>query len=264
MAAVAIRVIIGVALAYLAAMALLYAFQARFLYPAPQDRHDPAAGFTAVTLNTADGLALNAHYRAPEADQPTVVFFHGNGGSLAAATEETALLTTQGYGALLVSYRGYGGNPGEPSEEGFYTDGRAAMAFLQSQGVTPARTIIMGNSIGSGTATQMATEFEAGALILVAPFLSLPEVVSDALPIFPVSALLKDRYDNAAKVPKLSMPVLVQHGTADRVVPFDHGRALAKAGPTATFQSFEGVGHDLSFNTQAQVAQSEWLVEQGL
>lgn len=264
MVAVTLRVLIGVAGLYLAALVLLYIFQSRFIYPAPQEVHPPAPGFEAESLQTSDGLTLNAHWQPPEANQPSVVFFHGNGGSLAGSTEETRLLAVQGYGVLLVNYRGYGGNPGEPSEDGFYADGRAAMTFLTEQGVAPDRTIVVGNSIGSGTATQMAAEFDPAALILVSPFDSLVAVAQDAMPIAPVGLLLRDRFDNLAKIGGLDMPVLIQHGTADRVVPFSHGKRLADAGRAVTFQPFEGAGHDLSFREDAQIAQSEWLAARGL
>ena len=264
MLTVAIRVVIGLVAVYLAALIALYFLQSRFIYPAPQDVIAPAPGFEAVRFDTDDGLALTAHWQPPEADQPSVVYFHGNGGSLAGATAATQLLAVQGYGVLLVEYRGYGGNPGEPSEAGFYEDGRAAMAFLKGRGVAPARTIVIGNSIGSGPATQMAAEFDPAALILVSPFASLVDVASEALPIFPVPALLKDRYANVEKLPGLTMPILVQHGTADNVVPFAQGERLAGANTGATLERFEGAGHQLAFQTDAQIAQSEWLAELGL
>lgn len=264
MIAIVVRVLIGIALAYLGALALLYLFQSRFLYPAMQEVHPPAPGFTEVKLPTSDGLTLNAHWQPPEAAQPSVVFFHGNGGSLAGATAETQLLATQGYGILLVNYRGYGGNPGKPSEDGLYADGRAAMAFLKNAGVDPARTIVIGNSIGSGPAMQMAREFNPAALILVSPFDSLAEVAADALPLVPVRMLIRDQYDNVSKIGELGMPILIQHGTADRVVPYAHGQRLAAAGRSTTLQTYEGAGHDLSFNADAQIAQSEWLDRLGL
>ena len=264
MLTVALRVLFGLLALYLAALLALYPMQSRLIYPAPQNVVAPASGFEAVQLKTADGLTLNAHWQPPEAAQPSVVFFHGNGGSLDGSTVATELLATQGYGVLLVNYRGYGGNPGEPSEDGLYADGRAAMAFLARQGIEPSRIIVIGNSIGSGPATQMATEFKPAALILVSPFASLTDVAAQAMPVFPVRALLRDRYDNAEKLPALTMPVLIQHGTADRVVPHAQGKRLAATNRTATFLTYNGAGHQLAFQTEAQVAQSEWLDALGL
>ena len=264
MAATATRVILGIAAAYLIALLALYFAQSRFIYPAPQDSHEPAPGFQEVVLRTGDGLELNAHWNPPEAKQPTAVFFHGNGGSLAGATRETQLLAVQGYGLLLVNYRGYGGNPGEPSEQGFYNDGRAAMAFVKGQRVTPDETIIIGNSIGTGTATQMAVEYKPAALILTAPFTSLTDVAADALPIFPVRSLLRDEFNNAQRLADYDGPVLIQHGTVDKVVPYSFGKRLSEVSETSRFETFEGAGHDLSFLEEAQIQQSEWLSAIGL
>ncbi len=264
MVATALRIILGIAAAYLIALLVLYFAQSRFIYPASQERHEPASGFQEVVLRTGDGLELNAHWKPPEAKQPTAVFFHGNGGSLAGATLETELLNVQGYGLLLVNYRGYGGNPGEPSEQGFYNDGRAAMAFVKGQRVTPEQTIIIGNSIGTGTATQMAVEHQPAALILTAPFTSLTDVAADKLPIFPVRSLLRDKFDNAGKLKDYAGKVLIQHGTADKVVPYAFGKQLSEARGDVRFETFEGVGHDISFLEQAQVQQSEWLAAIGL
>jgi hypothetical protein len=193
-----------------------------------------------------------------------VVYFHGNGGSLAGAAAETAQYAAAGYGVLLVEYRGYGGNPGAPSEQGLYQDGRAAMAFLRAQGIAPARTIIVGHSLGTGTATQMAQEFGPAALILLAPFTSIPDAAAAAMPYVPARWLVSDRFDNLAKLPALTMPVLILHGTADSVVPFALGERLAKAAPTATFRAVPGAEHMISQDRALQAAQVAWLTAQGL
>jgi hypothetical protein len=260
----ALRILAALTFVYAAAVGGLYAAQDRFIYPAPQTRHAPAPGFAAQTLTTGDGLALQAHWRAPDAGRPTIVFFHGNGGSLALAAQETQGFAAQGYGVLLVEYRGYGGNPGSPSEDGFYRDGRAAMAFLSREGIASARTVIVGHSLGSGTASQMAQEFAPAALILLAPFTSLPDVAAGAMPFVPARWLVSARFENVAKVPGLKLPVLIAHGTADSVVPFALGERLAKAAPRATFRAVPGSGHMISLEPEVQAAQIEWLRAQGL
>lgn len=264
MAALALRALAVLAVVYLGALGGLYLAQASLIYPAPQQQHAPTSGSAAVVLRTEDDLALTAHWRAAEAGKPTVVYFHGNGGSLAGAAIETARFADLGYGVLLVEYRGYGGNPGTPSEAGFYRDGSAAMAFLAAQGVPSSRTIVIGNSIGSGTATEMAKAFRPAALILTSPFTSLGNVVRERMPVVPVDLLLRDRFDNLAKIEALTIPVLVLHGTDDQVVPFAHGKALAAASPKAKFIAFDGAGHELSFRPEAQAAQTDWLAAQGL
>lgn len=264
MARLARRIAVGLMLAYLAVLAVLFVAQRSLIYPAPQERHAPAPGFAAATLQTADGLALQAHWRAPVAGRPTIVFFHGNGGSLAGSTIETRAYAEAGYGVLLAEYRGYGGNPGAPSEAGFYQDGRAAIRFLRAQGITPAQTVIVGHSLGTGTATQMAREFTPAALVLLAPFTSIPDAAAAAMPLVPARVLVRERFDNVAKVPALKMPLLILHGTADTVVPFALGERLAKAAPTATFRPVAGAEHMISHDTGIQDAQIAWLNGLGL
>ena len=259
-----LRILGALALAYAAAVGGLYAAQDRFIYPAPQTRHAPAPGFAAETLATEDSLVLQAHWRAPAEGRPSIVFFHGNGGSLALAAQETQGFVAEGYGVLLVEYRGYGGNPGSPSEDGFYRDGRAAMAFLRAKGIAPARTVIIGHSLGTGTASQMAKEFAPVALILLAPFTSLPDAAAEALPFVPARWLVRGQFDNLAKVPGLALPVLILHGNADRVVPFALGARLAKVAPRATFRALAGAGHMISMEPEVQAAQLVWLAAQGL
>ncbi|MDN3646795.1 alpha/beta hydrolase [Pontixanthobacter aestiaquae] len=248
-------------IAYLAVAALLYFQQGRMIYPAPQDVVPLPAGFEEVALETADGLTLRSFYKPADEGRPTAVYFHGNGGTLLGSAAATSRLGQKGYGLLLVEYRGYGGNAGEPSEAGFYQDGRAALAFLEARGVQQDQTILIGNSIGGGTATQMATEIQPKALILVAPFTSVPDVASAALPWVPVHLLVRDQFDNTAKMAKIDAPVLVQHGSADTMIPSVHGETLADMAPNGLFQSFDGAGHDLIFDPAPQSAQYVWLTE---
>lgn len=264
MVAIAVRILIFLAIVYVGLAAIIFVQQGKFIFPAPQTVHPPAPGYEAVTLETADGLSLTAHWRAPSADQPIVIHFHGNGGSLVGATVENEVFAQQGYGVLLVEYRGYGGNPGTPSETGFREDGRAALGFLKERSIEPERIVLKGHSIGTGTAVNMASELDAAALILVAPFTSIPDLLMQKMPIFPMRLLVSERFENRAKLSKLAMPILVQHGTGDTVIPVSHGRAISDAGSNAAFQSFDGAGHDLTFAPEVQAAQAQWLERLGL
>lgn len=247
------------ALAYLAVLALLFVFQSRFIFPAPQTQSAVPAGFEEVVIDTPDGLALRSFYKEASPGRPTLVYFHGNSGTLTGASAASQPFAEARLGLLLVTYRGYAGHAGEPGEEGFYRDGDGAMAWLKAQGIAPNSTIIRGNSIGSGVATEMALRHKPAALILTAPFTSLPDVAADRLPIFPVRLLMRDRFENAAKLPKLSMPILIQHGTADNVVPFEQGLALSRSNPAAEFQRFEGSGHGLTFERASGEARALWV-----
>lgn len=264
---IAIRLLLLLAAGYIAVGALLFVFQSRSIYPAPQARPELTPGYEEVVLETSDGLALRAFHREAEGDLPTILYLHGNGGTLAGASVSNAAPAQAGFGVLLVEYRGYGGNPGEPSEAGFALDAEAALRWLAARGVKPSRTVVIGNSIGGGVATGAALAMvEAGeppaALVLIAPFTSLPDVASEKLWWLPVRLLVSERYHNEARIARLGeVPVLIQHGSADTLIADHHGRKLARASRHATFQGFEGSGHDLSFEPRSQKARAEWLLE---
>lgn len=269
MAAVAIRLLVFVATFYVAVLAVLFAFQSHFIYPAPQQRAALTTGYEEVVLETGDGLSLRAFYREAEEGLPTILYFHGNGGTLAGASISNAASAEAGIGVLLVEYRGYGGNPGEPSEVGFYLDGEAAAQWLQARGVEPAQTIVTGNSIGGGVATRIALNMsESGtppaALILIAPFTSLRNAASEKLWWLPVRMLVSERYDNAGRLGEIGdVAVLVQHGSVDTLIADSHGRTLAEIAARAEFQSFEESGHALSFEPRSQTARRDWILALG-
>ena len=220
---IALNILVFIATAYLAVMVILFLFQQRFLYPAPQGVAALQPGYSEVELLTEDGLRLRAFYRAAQDGLPTLVYFHGNGGTLTGASIANQALLEAGIGLLLVEYRGYGGNPGSPSEEGLYQDGEAAMAWLSEQGIAPNETIVSSNSIGGGVAVEMALRHDPAALIMIAPFTSLPEAAQSNIWWLPTRFLVRDQYRNADKVTELNIPVLIQHGDADNLVPFAHG-----------------------------------------
>lgn len=150
---VALIGVAGIATLYLAAAGVLFARQRAFIYPAPASapRVDLPAGFARVRTSTSDGLRLDALYRPAENGAPTIVFFHGNGDSLAGAREATRVLAEADYGLLLPEYRGYAGNDGHPTEVGLYCDGVAALDWLAQRGVPARRIVLIGNSLGSGS-----------------------------------------------------------------------------------------------------------------
>lgn len=184
---------------YVAAVLGLSVVQRRLIYPAPRYAEPPpgtVAGFEELSLRTSDGLQLRAIYRSARGDRPTLVFFHGNGDSLRGALLATDRLVAAGYGLLLPEYRGYGGNPGAPTEAGLYRDGEAALHWLRQHHVPPGRTVLVGNSLGSGVATELATREPVAGLVLVSPFTSLADVAARHMRLLPARLLLRDRYDN--------------------------------------------------------------------
>lgn len=209
------------ALGYGATLATLLWLQGRLIYPLERIRDlspNPAAEpIERITLQTSDGLFLSMRYRAPaEPGGIAVVLFHGNGEDLTQRVHIAHELIAAGHGVLLAEYRGYGGNPGKPHEAGLYADGRAALEFALQR--TP-RVVVHGYSLGSGVAVQLATEFAIDALILEAPFTCIADVARMRFPYVPVRWLLRDRYDNVAKIGAVRAPVLIYGGCADGVIP---------------------------------------------
>lgn len=247
---------------YLLLLAALFLLQRQLIYPIPERVADLPQGFEAVRLATGDGLTLTAAYRPAREGMRTVVFFHGNGDSWDGASTATARLADDGYGILLPEYRGYGGNPGSPTEDGLYDDGRAALAFLKARGVHEGSVVLIGNSLGSGVATQLAIEGRPAALVLISPYESLPDVAAEKFPWLPVRLLMRDRFDNIGKIGRVDTPVLVLHGDVDAVIPFSHGRALAHAAQRGTFVAFPQFGHELAYTEAGQAAVSGWLARQ--
>lgn len=257
------RWVIGLCLGGLFASAVvlggLYFAQASLIYPAPKQAAPVPEGYRQVELATTDGLKLAAVFSPPAPGRKTVVFFHGNGDGWSGASAANRKILAAGYGVLLVEYRGYGANPGKPSEAGFYADGRAALGWLKARGIAPDQTVLIGNSIGSGTATELAKDLRPAGLAIVSGFTSLPDVVAEKVWWAPTGYLVRDRFDNSAKLGKVTAPVLLLHGTDDTMIGPEHARTLAKANPRARLVLVPGFGHELAYMDAAQVVLVDWL-----
>lgn len=249
--------LIGAAAGWLCALGLLWLLQRHILYMAPREPPGPPPpGYRSVLLKTEDGLALTAWYRAPAPGRPTLLFFPAQGARLSWSAEWSEALADAGFGLLLLSYRGFDGNPGSPSEQGLYRDGRAALAWLAAEGEN--RPVLLGLSLGTGVAAELAAEAAAAgqvwpkgcrprALILLSPYESIPAVGARRYTIFPVRLLARDRFDTLAKIGRARMPVLVAHGEDDRVIPYSQGVAVFRAAPEPKrFVDLPSVGHDYS------------------
>lgn len=222
-------------IAYLAILAYLYVFQRQLLYFPDRSRPELGGlgqlGLREAVLTTADGLALLSWYLPPRASRPVIAYFHGNGGNIAYRADRVERFAREGYGVLMVEYRGYGGNPGSPSEARLYDDAQAALDFLAREGIAAGRLVLYGESLGSGVAVQMAARREVAALILEAPFTSVAAIAQYHYPWVPAAWLIWDRYDSLSRIGKVKVPILVLHGGRDAVVPARFGQALFEAAP---------------------------------
>jgi pimeloyl-ACP methyl ester carboxylesterase len=189
----------------------------------------PPPGARFRELRARDGASVTAlHFPAPD-NAPTVVHLHGMGVTLRQVVPVGEALARRGLGVVLVEYRGFGESPGRPTEEGLYEDALAVLEALSSEERSPDEIVLLGVSLGSGVAIEMAARGLGSRLILVTPFTSAWGVFRRLLPFIPPSWIARGRFDNAAKADRIGIPTLVIHGDRDWVVPHRMGRALAEA-----------------------------------
>ena len=230
---------------------LSWAFQRRLIY-LPSAGAAPSAatmlaGARDVQLTTTDGLRLGAWY--PPARGPagtfTVLVANGNSGDRSLRAPLARALANQGLGVLLFDYRGYGGNPGSPSEEGLARDVRAARQFLTDEGVPGERLLYYGESLGAAVVAELATEHPPARLVLRSPFTDLASVGQIHYPFVPVRALLKDRFPVAEYLSRVTVPITVVHGTEDSIVPPEESRrSVAGARGPIRLVAVEGADHN--------------------
>lgn len=196
------------------------------------DRSTPAAAgsLEEVTLTTSDGLRLKAWYARPTGPDRDVTVFvaPGNGGNRAGRVPLAQALAAAGFAVLLLEYRGYGGNPGSPSEAGLARDARAGLDYLvHGRGVPTDRIIYFGESLGTGVVTELAIERPPAGLLLRSPYTDLAAVGAAHYPYLPVRAILWDRFPVAEHVARIEVPVAVVYGSRDTIVPPEQSREVA-------------------------------------
>jgi hypothetical protein len=241
------------AVAVVAILLLIWLFQRKLIYIPMEQRVPPASDVlpTAeeVVIRTDDGLNLHGWF-VPAASAPslaTVLVFNGNAGHRAYRAPLAEALAQRGLSVMLFDYRGYGGNPGSPSERNLLNDGRAARAYLESLSDADAASIIFfGESLGAAVALALAVERPPTGLVLRSPFTSLADVGRLHYPFLPVRTLLADRYSSIDRIHELRCPLLVFAGEADRIVPASQSRALFDTAPGTDKRLvvLPGVGHN--------------------
>ncbi|GIE99977.1 alpha/beta hydrolase [Paractinoplanes rishiriensis] len=232
-------------------LALLWVAQRKLVYFPDRSAPPPAGqvlpGARDVTLTTADGLRLTAWLVPGTPDRKVAVLVApGNAGHREGRAPLAAALAAKGFTVLLLDYRGYGGNPGDPTEQGLARDVRAARDFLVGPaGFPPERLLYFGESLGGGVVTGLAVEHPPAGLILRSPFTDLPSAGQKHYPFLPVRLLARDRYPVADRIAGITVPTVVIYGTGDRVVPPELSAAVAgrAAGPVRVVV-IEGADHN--------------------
>lgn len=248
---------------YVGIVGLMYLAQRSLMYfpetvrTAPADAGFPQAGET--VLDSADGAKVIVWHVPPQENKPVFLYFHGNGGSLRYRVSRFKSLTADGSGLVALSYRGYGGSSGSPSEEGLLADADAAYAFARRQ-YPEARIVAWGESLGTGVAVALAASKQVDAVILEAPYTSTADIAFAAYPFIPVSLLMKDQFHSDARIGKVTAPILILHGQRDHIIPFAYGQRLFEMAPEPKqFVSFPSGEHEDLDLHGAQAAVRDFL-----
>jgi hypothetical protein len=239
---------------YLTVLAAFFFDQRNLLYYTTHTYTPPAKAqanraFEEISVRTEDGINLKAWYAPAAGKRCTIVFFHGNGDSLRTAEPVADPYIHAGYGFLLAEYRGYSGLPGSPTETGLYSDARADLRELGPVGVDDRHIILFGHSLGTGVAVQMATEFHADGVMLLAPYLSIPKAAQVHYPFLPATLLALDRFDSEKKIRSVHIPLLIVNGARDEIIPPAQGVQLySLANEPKEFHSLPDRGHNDAFD----------------
>jgi alpha-beta hydrolase superfamily lysophospholipase len=239
------------------------------LYPVPPEGPPTLpSGARWLEVPSKDGASVHAaFFPPPTGEARTAVIFHGNGETISNGVGLAEDLHARGLGALLFEYRGYGvsKDSGPPSERGIYDDAERALDSLAASGIGPSRVALVGFSLGTGVAAEMAHRGRGASLTLVSPYTSMVAMGELFVPWLPVAWLLPDKFDTLSKAPAIKVPTLVAHGDADEVVPFEMGRRVATAVEGATWMPFPGGHHaDLFSHRAASAAEAGAYPASGL
>ena len=251
---------------YAAVLALLYVTQRAMQYFPERFRTAPAAAglpqAEEVVLDTADGERVIVWHVPPRGNKPVALYFHGNGGSLRNRVDRFRALTEDGSGLVALSYRGYGGSTGTPSEAGLIADALAAYAFTSAR-YGAERIVLWGESLGSGVAVALAAQMPVGYLILQSPFTSAADVGAQRYWFVPVRFLMKDQFRSDLRIGKVMAPVLILHGDRDDIVPIALAERLyGLINAPKRFVRMAGVGHN-DVGAQAVEAARQFIGERG-
>ena len=228
-------------LIYFVITVVVYFFQRKLLYH-PFSPQITGKGlihnFETINFKTSDNFELKGWFHLKNSNKKTILFLHGNAGNLDNRIDKLNFLGNMDINFLIISWRGYSGNPGNPSETGLYKDALGGIEWLNKKGISNDRIILYGESLGTAIATEVAQNENFAGIILEAPFTSMVDMGQKIYPIFPVKFLLKDKYESKNKIKNIKSPILVLHGRKDKIVPFYMGEKIFEMANNPKFKYF--------------------------
>ena len=215
---------------YFIVLVFLYFYQRNLLYHPNENNYSGdkiSVDIEKVKITTSDNIELLGWYHEKNLkDFKTLIFFHGNAGSLENRIHKLNHFQDMNINFLIIAWRGFSGNRGKPSEQGLYEDGKSAINWLIKKGVSEKNLVLYGESLGTGVATHLAQNKSFAGVILETPFTSMIDTAKKFYPYIPVNLILKDKFENYKKIKNINSPILVMHGEIDQIVPFSMGKKI--------------------------------------
>ena len=249
---------------YLLILVSTYIFQRNLLYHPGENNYDDdqlIVSIKKIKIKTKDNIELLAWYHKKNLeDYKTILFLHGNAGSLENRIHKVNHFKNMNVNFLMIAWRGFSGNKGNPTEEGLYEDARSAIKWLKLQGIDEKSIILYGESLGTGVATEVAQNKNFAGITLESPFTSMIDAGKDKYPYLPVRFLLKDKYESDKKIKNIKSPILIMHGKVDKIVPFSMGNKMYELANTPKYSYFsEYDDHMMEYNENLLKALKEFI-----
>jgi len=248
-----ITILLTLALIYIFIVISTYIFQRNLLYHPKENNYygdEILVPVERIKITTSDNIELLAWYHKKNInDFKTILFLHGNAGSLENRIHKINHFKEMKINFLIIAWRGFSGNKGAPTEKGLYEDARSTVRWLKRQGVDEKNIILYGESLGTGIAVEIAQNKNFAGIILESPFTSMIDAGEDKYPFLPVRFLLKDKYESDKKIKNIKSPILIMHGKVDNIVPFHMGKRIYELANKPKYSYFsEYDDHMMEYN----------------
>ena len=249
---------------YFFILVFLYFYQRNLLYHPNENNYsgdEISVNIKKIKIKTPDNIELLGWYHEKNLiDYKTIIYFHGNAGSLENRIHKLNHFKDMDINFLIIAWRGFSGNNGKPSERGLYVDGKSAIDWLFKKGVEEKNLIVYGESLGTGVATHLAQNKNYAGVILETPFTSMIDAAKTFYPYIPVKLLLKDKFENHKKIKNINSPILVMHGEKDQIVPFSMGKKIFEIANEPKYSYFTKYdNHMMEFDEKLILALKSFL-----
>jgi hypothetical protein len=236
------KLVILIIVTYCLLLTFVFFYQRKLLYHPNFSNHVTGDGLIhsieKINIKTEDDIDLKGWFHLKDLKKKTILFFHGNAGTLDNRIYKLNFLGNLDINFLIIAWRGYSGSSGKPTELGLYQDAKSAVNWLNLKGIVEKNIILYGESLGTSVAIEIGQNKNFAGIILEAPFTSMVDTGKKYYPFFPVKLLLKDKYESKNKIKNIKFPILVMHGKKDKIIPFYMGEAIYNLANKPKFKYF--------------------------